>query len=315
MATKNKYYGIKLDHGYEVGIFDNYGAAKVCCDGYSFHDTKTGKQRNGFCKGFKTLQEARDYIGDPNAEAKSSPSSMNLRAQMMAERQEYKRSKVMARVSYNLTDPFDHVIKKNEIIMDNNGKGHLALISFNELSAMDKNFDWFFDLRLFATRYTMNVDLSKYNLIHTPALSPSSNLFNATKVWKNDVFTHDEGDLLYNLCHQEGYNNKTPDWWTLYSYYFVNEMNVIPEAITNLKALGDRLDQGKNVLLMCFCGDWKQCHRSLVGMMMLQRGYTVHFTMESFYEYVEEYFFEQPEEEEEEPDNDPRAVRDRNMPF
>ena len=59
-------------------------------------------------------------------------------------------------------------------------------------------------------------------------------------------------------------NRPGPDWWPRYEERFLIEL----KSNIKINALRDvyrSLNQGKNVVLVCFCADHRHCHRRLVG--------------------------------------------------
>lgn len=78
-------------------------------------------------------------------------------------------------------------------------------------------------------------------------LAPSQNLFNKyLKDWKNsDV-----------------------DWFPIYKEQYLEELNY--SLIDSLKA---GLDSGKNVTLLCSCGDESPCHRSILKEIFTEMNY------------------------------------------
>lgn len=78
-------------------------------------------------------------------------------------------------------------------------------------------------------------------------LAPSQNLFNKyLKDWKNsDV-----------------------DWFPIYKEQYLEELNY--SLIDSLKA---GLDSGKNVTLLCYCGDESPCHRSILKEIFTEMNY------------------------------------------
>ncbi|MBE3576198.1 MAG: DUF488 domain-containing protein [Limnochordales bacterium] len=66
---------------------------------------------------------------------------------------------------------------------------------------------------------------------------------------------------------------KGEPWWEEYTRRFIDEMST-PKFEQALNSLRCRLDQGRDVALICFCRT-TQCHRYLVGQRLAALGYVV----------------------------------------
>lgn len=145
-------------------------------------------------------------------------------------------------------------------------KGYLQLCSLSSYSQYKDNFE----KRLFIVRNPMNVDCTKYGMIHVPELSPSPRLFKSYLRWKKGIFTEVEQRYLT----LQGPNRS---WWDLYCSSFTDQIKHNEDMIINLNRIQELLDQGVNILLVCFCGDYVNCHRILLGNYFDNKGYTVYY--------------------------------------
>ena len=150
-------------------------------------------------------------------------------------------------------------------------KGHLRLTSLSNLK--DINLD-LYDKKLFIVRSTkqgtMN-NLASMGIVHVPQLSPSPALFSDYyNRWKDGTgFTADEVNKMKN--------GLTHSWWDLYTERFIEEIKTRHDIRKCLKRTKDLLDQGYNVLYICYCSDYKRCHRSILGYLFAEKGYDVFF--------------------------------------
>lgn len=149
-------------------------------------------------------------------------------------------------------------------------KGHIQLTSLSNLRNIDLSL---YDKRLFIVRSLGKVDgksLNKYTLIHVPQLSPSMELFDDyVNRWSKDNFTSKEKLIIENGI--------TKSWWDIYIKRFLYEMTHRKDMIACLHRINDLLDQGKNILLICFCPNPFRCHRGLIGYYFMKKGYTVYY--------------------------------------
>ena len=148
----------------------------------------------------------------------------------------------------------------------NKDKGHIQLCSISSF----KNYAKDYDLKLFIVRSPGKIDYEKYGMVHVPELSPSPELFKKYKArWSKGIFTKIEQQRLKELG---------PDstWWDLYIPEFLNEMTGA-DAQVNIKRMIELLDEGTNILLVCFCADSLNCHRGLIGDHFNNMGYEVRY--------------------------------------
>lgn len=143
--------------------------------------------------------------------------------------------------------------------------GQLGLVSLSRLKTIPADD---YQCKLFIVREPGKVDYAKYGLVHTPHLSPSPMLFgDYHKRWKNHRFTSEEQELL----------NATPNatWWDVYTPRFLSEMNTRDDMKRALARVEHLLNQGTNVLFICFCKEELHCHRRLLGDYFEEKGYQV----------------------------------------
>lgn len=142
-------------------------------------------------------------------------------------------------------------------------KGYLQTCSLRNLKLYQDNFD----LKLFIVRAPGKIDCNKYGLIHVPELSPSPALYSDYMRWKAGKFTSDELKLINN--------DPSLSFKRLFKPIFISEMNTRTDLIVNINRIKELLSQGKNILLICFCGDYEECHRSLIADNVSKAGYEV----------------------------------------
>lgn len=94
--------------------------------------------------------------------------------------------------------------------------------------------------------------------IHVHQLSPSIELFSQAQEWKQQF-----------ECKE--------DWWGMYEERFLNEMKTRKDLVRALDRLEQRLKEGKNITLYCYCKDVAFCHRRYIGEEMERRGFEVDF--------------------------------------
>ena len=140
-------------------------------------------------------------------------------------------------------------------------KGKIVFTCFDEINKelLDK-----YDIKLHITRY-INKGIYR-DCIHVPQLAPSESLFSVTmKRWKKLNFTKDELDIIKN--------GETGTWFDLYKEAFIKEMNTRIDFKKNYNRLKEHLDNGKNIIAICYCSDYKRCHRYLIHQALLEDGY------------------------------------------
>ena len=78
-------------------------------------------------------------------------------------------------------------------------------------------------------------------------------------------------DVLYSFAMQ---NKNNPNWWRLYEQAFKEELKMSDKQV-GLDIVKGFVEEGFNVNLICYCGDYKRCHRSLVADELRHRGIEV----------------------------------------
>lgn len=110
------------------------------------------------------------------------------------------------------------------------------------------------------------------NFITIKELSPSNELFEkCTYRWKDCIYNKEEEEKLQELGSWE-FREVAHIWWDLYEPEFLEEMKKMERFI---KRICQRLDEGKDVIICCYCIELKFCHRLLVGENIEKRGYKV----------------------------------------
>lgn len=150
-------------------------------------------------------------------------------------------------------------------------KGHLRLSSLTGLK--DINLD-LYEKKLIIVRSLkddVKANLSEKGIVHVPQLSPSPALFSDYyNRWKNGTsFTTKELETMRN--------GVTHTWWDLYTERFLDEIRTRNDMRSCLRRTQELLDKGVNVLYICFCPDFKRCHRSILGYIFANKGYDVYF--------------------------------------
>lgn len=103
---------------------------------------------------------------------------------------------------------------------------------------------------------------------HVPHLAPSEDLYNiAMYKWKKLKFKKEEKEKMAR--------GETGTWWDLYKERFISETKTRVDFRRAYKRLKQCLDNGDNVILVCFCENLQRCHRSIVGHMLEEDGYKV----------------------------------------
>lgn len=110
-------------------------------------------------------------------------------------------------------------------------KGTVYICSLSRMNKVPKENNFFF----LTTRGKRNID----GVRSTPELAPSPSLFKQY------------------LNHWKG--KPSNEWWDKYYEIYSNDLD--QDFIDKIKV---GLDSGKNVTLMCFCGDESICHRSIL---------------------------------------------------
>lgn len=145
-------------------------------------------------------------------------------------------------------------------------KGHIQLCSLSKYGNYKDNYT----KRLFIVRNPMKINASNYGMIHVPELSPSPELYKKYITrWKYNSFTNEEQLKLDRL-------GLGATWWSLYYEEFIEQMDK-EEMQINLNRIIELLEQGTDILLICFCGDLEHCHRKILGQYFASLGYRVNF--------------------------------------
>ena len=105
-----------------------------------------------------------------------------------------------------------------------------------------------------------NINIARGNIINTDyrllELAPSKELFN----W------------YINLKNT---NNLYEGWFEDYRKVYLNQLKNNKKALNQLKHIKDKLDNGINVAIYCFCKDVNKCHRNIIGNLFEKKGYKV----------------------------------------
>lgn len=146
-------------------------------------------------------------------------------------------------------------------------KGYVQLCSISEIGDLILSS---FPKKLLIVRSVGKAQglIDHHGFVHVPQLSPSGQLFNTyyTK-WNKGIFTHEEIDIMSN--------GNTHSWWDLYAPKFMEEMETRSDFQACINRTMVLLDQGVNVLMVCFCPEYYRCHRGLVGYYLSKKGYEV----------------------------------------
>lgn len=76
---------------------------------------------------------------------------------------------------------------------------------------------------------------------------------------------------LYSFAMQ---NKSNPNWWELYKCAFEEELKTADKRV-GLDIVQGFIEEGFNVNLVCYCGDYTKCHRSLVADKLRAKGIEV----------------------------------------
>ncbi len=98
--------------------------------------------------------------------------------------------------------------------------------------------------------------------IHVPQLSPSTELFNNSRRWKENHFHSDE-KILFDEMKVSSQDKDA--WWSLYVPAFERELDERSDMKSALQRLEERLSNGEDIYLFCYCKNVDRCHRLLVG--------------------------------------------------
>lgn len=139
--------------------------------------------------------------------------------------------------------------------------GHIRFMKFSDLN-QDIIKDY--DLKLHITRTTQKGIYRGF--IHVPQLSPSKELRdNAIYRWKKLKFNKQELEIMRN--------GNSGTWFDIYQIYFEKEMDSRIDFIKAYNRLKYHLDNGVNILAVCYCEDAYRCHRSLIYNRLISEGY------------------------------------------
>lgn len=139
--------------------------------------------------------------------------------------------------------------------------GHIKFMKFNDLN---QDIIQNYDLKLHITRTTKKGIYKGF--IHVPQLSPSKELRDmAIYRWKKLKFNKDELDIMKN--------GKSGTWFDIYEIYFKKEMDSRKDFLKAYIRLKQHLDNGVNILAVCYCEDAYKCHRSLIHNQLITEGY------------------------------------------
>lgn len=140
-------------------------------------------------------------------------------------------------------------------------KGHIRFMCFDELTL---EITTQYELKLHITR-DINQGIRR-GFIHSPQLSPTTKLRNvAIYKWKKLNFTPKELEIMKN--------GETGTWFDLYTIEFKKEMQNRNDFIKAYNRLKFHLDNGVDILAVCYCRDPYKCHRSLIHNKLLEDGY------------------------------------------
>ena len=144
---------------------------------------------------------------------------------------------------------------------DNIGK--IYFTSFEDAKNILKE-DNDFDIKLHITRHKNKGLLTDF--IHVPQLSPSNELFNKTMYrWKKLKFTEKEQEIIKS--------GETGTWLDLYIPEFNNEMDNREDFIKCYNRIKEHLNNGKNIIAVCYCEDKDKCHRKIISDKLVSEGY------------------------------------------
>lgn len=79
------------------------------------------------------------------------------------------------------------------------------------------------------------------------------------------------GPELYKDFIEKWKDSDPKEWWPKYQERFMEELK-LPEKRMALRKLWRLLLEGKNIGLLCFCSDYRYCHRTIVGEVLSKEG-------------------------------------------
>lgn len=143
------------------------------------------------------------------------------------------------------------------------GKGTILFTSYNSVDDLDLSD---YSVKLQIVRYTTKGIRAGFT--HVPHLSPSEELFKKTMYgWKKLKFSQLEREKMYN--------GKTGTWYDLYEEDFIKETKTRVDFKIGYNRLKYYLDNGQNIVAICYCEDKNRCHRSIIAKMLIDEGYNV----------------------------------------
>lgn len=146
-------------------------------------------------------------------------------------------------------------------------KGHLRVTSLSNLKNIQEDVYY---RKLFIVRSAkpeLIENLKSHGVIHVPQLSPSLGLYgDYMNRWKHGIFTNEEKELMELSNHS---------WFDIYTERFNEEMITRIDMINSLNRTEELLNEGKNVLYICYCADYSTCHRSLLAEYFIYKHYEV----------------------------------------
>lgn len=147
--------------------------------------------------------------------------------------------------------------------IENENIGKIYFTSFEDARNILKQNDDF-DIKLHITRHK-NKGLLK-DFIHVPQLAPSNELFNKTMYkWKKLKFTDKEREIIKS--------GETGTWLDLYVPEFNNEMDTREDFIKCYNRIKEHLNNGKNIIAVCYCEDKDKCHRKIISDRLKSEGF------------------------------------------
>lgn len=145
-------------------------------------------------------------------------------------------------------------------------KGHIQLCSLSKYKDFKDNYT----KKLFIVRNPMKVNCELYGMVHVPELAPSPELYKKYITrWKYNEFTQEEENRLKDF-------GPGATWWSLYYEQFIAQMHEDYMQV-NLARIIELLNQGVDILLVCFCGNLEHCHRKILGDYYASLGYEVRY--------------------------------------
>ena len=72
-------------------------------------------------------------------------------------------------------------------------------------------------------------------------------------------------------------NKNTYNWFKHYRRIYLNQLKVNELALDDLSFIRDKLDEGYDVCIYCFCKSFIKCHRNIIGDLFVKKGYSVDF--------------------------------------